>query len=112
MLGDTLALTEKALFRVGWLLDACGIKWSQKVFELPLGKLEGKTIGVLVYDDEYNKKISSKVSEYYSEEEVDELLENASSSSEDEEDLDDEDEDEDEDDDDDDDDDEDDEDEL
>lgn len=71
---DRLTLTEKAMFRVGWLLDAVGIKWSQKVMTLPLQKLKSKIVGVQLYDDEFNNRVSSKVAEYYSEEEIDDLL--------------------------------------
>lgn len=103
-------LSEKAMYRTGWLLDACGIKWGNKIIELPLKKIEGKVVGVLLHDEEYNNRISSRVSEYYTEEEVDGILEGGDDDDEDEddededeldEDEDDEDEDEDEDDDDD-----------
>lgn len=87
---DRLTLTEAAMHRVGWLLDAAGIKWTQKIMSLPLKKLDGKVIGVQLYDDEYNNRISSKVSEYYSEEEIDDLLNEEDDEDEDDEDLDDE----------------------
>lgn len=101
---DRLTLTEKAMYRVGWLLDACGIKWKNSVIEFPLKKVTGKTIGVLLYDDEYNKKTSSKVSEYYTEEEVDDYLSDEDEDDDDDDDLEDEADDDDEDDDEDDDD--------
>lgn len=72
---DRLTLTEPAMYRVGWLLDAAGIKWKNAIVNFPLKKLEGKVLGGLLHDDEYGGRISSKVSEYYSEEEVDEYLE-------------------------------------
>lgn len=71
---DYLTLTEKAMFRVGWLLDACGIRWKQAIEEIPLKKFVGKIIGVQLYDDDYGKTVKSKVAEYYTEEEVDEFL--------------------------------------
>lgn len=71
---DRLTLTEAAMHRVGWLLDAVGIKWTQKVMSLPLNKLIGKVIGVQLFDDEYNNRITSKVAEYYSKDEVEDLL--------------------------------------
>jgi hypothetical protein len=71
---DRVTLTEAAMFRVGWLLDAVGIKWKNSVINFPLSKLEGKVLGVALYDDDYNGKTTSKVSEYYSEEEVDDFL--------------------------------------
>lgn len=73
-LTDYLALTKKAMFRVGWVLDACGIKWSEKLLTLDLEKFKGKVIGIALYDDEYNGKVRSKVADYYSEDEVDEYL--------------------------------------
>lgn len=85
---DRLTLTEKAMFRVGWLLDACGIKWSNAVVDFPLKKLAGKVIGVQLYDDEYSGRISSKVAEYYSEEEIDEFLNDEDEDDEDEDDED------------------------
>lgn len=88
---DYVTLTKKALWRVGQLMDAIGIKWSAEVMTLPLGKLEGKVLGVQLYDDDYGGKIKSKVSEYYSEEEVDEFL-NGSDDEEDEDEDDDDDE--------------------
>lgn len=72
---DRVTLTEKAMFRVGWLLDACNIKWKNAVVNFPLSKLEGNIIGVQLYDDEYSGKVSSKVAEYYTEEEIDDFLE-------------------------------------
>jgi hypothetical protein len=81
------------MHRVGWLLDAVGIKWTQKVMSLPLDKLIGKVIGVQLYDDEYNNRISSKVAEYYSKDEVEDLLSAEDDDEEDDEDEDDEDED-------------------
>lgn len=83
---DRLTLTEKAMFRVGWLLDAVGIKWSNAVVDFPLKKLVGKIVGVQLYDDEYQGKVSSKVAEYYSEEEIDEFLEDEDEDEEDDED--------------------------
>lgn len=71
---DYLSITKKAMFRVGWVLDACGIKWSEKLMTLDLEKFKGKIIGIAVYDDEYNGKIRSKIADYYSEDEVDEYL--------------------------------------
>lgn len=72
---DRLTLTEAAMFRVGWLLDAIGIKWKNAVVNFPLDKLKGKILGVQLYDDEYSGRTSSKVAEYYSEEEIDDFLE-------------------------------------
>jgi hypothetical protein len=93
---DRLTITKKAMFRIGWLLDAAGIKWSQKVLVLPLKRLEGKVIGVSLFDDEYEGRTRSKVGEYFSEEEIDDLMSGGDDDDEDEddEDYDDEDEDE------------------
>ena len=71
---DYLTLTPKAMFRVGWVLDACGIKWSSKLLTLDLAKFKGKVIGIALFDDEYNGKIRSKIADYYSEDEVDGYL--------------------------------------
>lgn len=71
---DYVTITKKAMFRVGWVLDACGIKWSEKLLSIDLAKFKGKVIGIALYDDEYNGKIRSKVADYYSEDEVDEYL--------------------------------------
>jgi hypothetical protein len=71
---DRLTLTEPAMYRVGWLLDAVGIKWKNAIVSFPLKKLVGKVLGGLLHDDEFGGRVSSKVSEYYSEEEVDEYL--------------------------------------
>lgn len=71
---DRVTLTEQAMFRVGWLLDAIGVKWANAVVNFPLKKLAGQVIGVQLYDDSYQNKISSKVAEYYTEEEIDDFL--------------------------------------
>lgn len=92
---DRVTLTEKAMFRVGWLLDACNIKWKNAVVNFPLSKLEGNVIGVQLYDDEYSGKVSSKVAEYYTEEEIDDFLEEDDEDDEEEDDLDEDEEDED-----------------
>jgi hypothetical protein len=91
---DRLTLTESAMHRVGWLFDAIGVKWSNKVLSFPLGKLEGKVLGVQLYDDDFNGKPSSKVAEYYSEEEIDDFLAEDEDDEEDEDDVDEDDEDE------------------
>jgi phosphopantothenoylcysteine synthetase/decarboxylase len=72
---DYMTLTEAALWRVGNLLDAVGMKWSQKVINIPLDKLEGKVLGITVIDDEYKKKISSKIADFLDEETIDGILE-------------------------------------
>lgn len=73
---DRLVLTENAMWRVGMLLDAIGINWSQKIHTLKMSSINGKTFGVLLADgDPYNGRINSRVADYYSEEEVDGILE-------------------------------------
>ena len=89
---DYLTLTRKAAFRAGMVFDAVGVKWSQKVLEFDFGKLLGKTLGVTVYDDEYNKRVSSKVADFMDEETVTNILEGGGDDDlDDDEDLDDED---------------------
>lgn len=72
---DFLTLTRKAAFRSGMVFDAVGIKWSQKITEFNFGKLMGKELGVTVYDDEWKKRISSKVADYMDLETVQGILE-------------------------------------
>lgn len=72
---DRLVLTENAMWRVGMLLDAVGINWSNKIHTLRLSSIDGKTFGVLLADgDPYNGRVTSKVADYYSEDEVDGIL--------------------------------------
>lgn len=71
---DYLTLTRKAAWRIGNLFDAVGIKWSQKVMEFKTGKLIGKELGITLADDEYNKKIRSKVADYLDLETIDSIL--------------------------------------
>jgi hypothetical protein len=101
---DYMAVTEKALWRIGNLLDAVGMKWSQKTINIPLDKLEGRELGVTLVDDEYGGKIRSKIADFLDEETINGILSDEEPDDEDEDDLDDEDEDEDDDDEDDDDD--------
>lgn len=100
-LRDYITLTEKAMWRLGNLLEALEIKWPKKVFNLPFEKLIGKELGITVYDDEYNGRVSSKVGDYLDESTIDGILEGETDEeSEDEEDVEEESDDEDEDDDD------------
>ena len=90
---DYMAVTEKALWRIGNLLDAVGMKWSQKTINIPLDKLEGKELGVTLVDDEYAGKIKSKIADFLDEETIDGILSDEEPDDEEDEDLDDEDED-------------------
>lgn len=75
---DYLTLTEAALWRVGALLDAIGMKYPKKAFKLDIGKLLGKELGVTVADDEYNGKIKSKVVDFLDLETIKGILEGGS----------------------------------
>jgi len=96
---DYFALTPKAAWRVGNLLDAVDLKWSQKVMDIRLSKLQDKVLGITIVDgDPYNGKVSSKVADYLDEETINDMLEGSEDIDEDEDVDEDEDEDEDEDD--------------
>lgn len=81
---DYLTLTEKAMFRVGNLLDALGMNYPGKAFKLPLDKLVGKEFGVTMADDEYNGKIKSKSADYLDLETINGILDGSDVEDEDE----------------------------
>jgi len=94
-------LTPKSLWRVRKLLEAVGMSVPAKKVRIPTEKLRGKELGVTLTDDEYEGRISSRVSDVM---DLDDLSSGGVDDEEEEEDLDedeesDEDEDEDEDDD-------------
>lgn len=95
-LKDYMTITAKSAYRVGQLLDACGIKWSAKIIELPLNKLKGKELGITVHDgDPYKGKIKSEIGDWLDAETIDGILEGEDDEDEDDDEDDDEDEDED-----------------
>jgi hypothetical protein len=99
---DYLTLTKKAAYRIGMVFDAVGVKYKQSIMEFNFGKLLEKELGATVYDDEYNKRVKSKVADYLDLETIEGILSGEDLDEEEDEDLEEEDEDEDEDDDDDD----------
>jgi hypothetical protein len=97
-LTDHMVITPKSAYRVGQLLDACGVKWSAKVIELPLDKLKGKTLGITVHDgDPYNNRVTSEIGDWLDEDTIDGILEGGPDEEEDDDEDDDDDDDEDED---------------
>jgi hypothetical protein len=102
---DDFYLTEKALWRFRNLLEACGLKVPSKRTKIDLTKLKGRTLGITLEDDVYEKddgteRVSSRVSDTFLESELDDVEEDldADLDDDDEEDEDEEDEDEDDDD--------------
>lgn len=67
---DRTTLTEKSLWKLRDLLEAMGVKVPKRVVDIPVKKLIGKELGVTLFDDEYENRISSKVGDYISPEAV------------------------------------------
>jgi hypothetical protein len=64
---DIFSLSQKALWRLRLFLEAVGFKKLQSsINKIPLEKLPGKSVAGTVGDDEYEGKIRSKVSDYFS----------------------------------------------
>lgn len=65
-LTDRTSLQTNALWKVRDVLEAMGVKVPKKIVDLPLKPLIGKELGVTLFDDEYEGRISSKVGDYIS----------------------------------------------
>ncbi|HET7713459.1 MAG TPA: hypothetical protein VFK94_03720 [Patescibacteria group bacterium] len=64
---DIFGLGKKSLWRLRLFLEAVGFKKLQSsINKIPLDKLPGKKVAGTVGDDEYEGKIRSKVSDYFS----------------------------------------------
>ena len=64
---DMFSLSKKALWRLRLFLEAVGFKKLQSsINKIPMDKLPGKLVAGTVGDDEYEGKIRSKVSDYFS----------------------------------------------
>lgn len=65
---DELYLTDKSLWRIRGFLEAMGVAVPKKKVSVNFKKYIGKTLGVTLSDDEYNKRIRSRVSDFLDEE--------------------------------------------
>lgn len=64
---DLFSLSKKALWRLRLFLEAVGFKnLKDGLNKIPLDKLPGKSVAGTVADDEYEGKIRSKVQDYFS----------------------------------------------
>jgi hypothetical protein len=64
VLRDRTMLMENSLWRLKQLLEAMGISVPSKRVALDLARYPGMELGVTAVDDEYEGRISSKVSDY------------------------------------------------
>lgn len=63
-LRDYTTLTPKSLWKVRSILEAAGLDVPKRDIKINKKKLIGEEVGVTVYDDEYENKISSKIGDY------------------------------------------------
>lgn len=72
---DLFGLAKNQLWRYRNFLEAAGVKVAAGVTDVRLDKIPGKQVAGTVEDDEYNGKIKSQVSDYFSASEYEELSE-------------------------------------
>jgi hypothetical protein len=71
-LRDRTVLQDNSLWKLKQLLEAMGISVPSKRVALDLSRYPGMELGITVTDDEYDGRISSKVSDYVNAEVLDE----------------------------------------
>jgi len=60
-------LTDKAMWKVRNLLEACGVKVPDKSFNFDFAKLVGKSLAITIEDEEYDNKTRSRITDTFTE---------------------------------------------
>jgi len=60
-------LTDKAMWKVRNLLEACGVKVPDKSFNFDFKKLHDKVLGLTLEDEEYDNKTRSRITDTFTE---------------------------------------------
>lgn len=68
---DQFYLTEKSLWRFRNLLEAAGIKVPDKAVKVKMSMLKGKKLAITLEDEEYNEKMTSRVTDTFALTELD-----------------------------------------